>query len=85
MMYSKVIYTSLIKTEIGTDWNSGGYFHRACAICEKSWWKAPENSGLASDYKKMIRKFNSIICRFFASYSQDNVFSLLYLRHKITK
>ena len=36
MMCSKVIYTSLIKTEIG-NWNSDGYFHRAFAICEKSW------------------------------------------------
>ena len=35
MMSSKVIYTGLIKTEIG-NWNSDGYFHRACAICEKS-------------------------------------------------
>ena len=26
---------------------------------------------------KMIRKFNSIICPFFASHSQDNPFSLL--------
>ena len=25
--------------------NSDGYFHRACAICEKSWWKVPEKSG----------------------------------------
>ena len=38
------IYTGLIKTDIGK-WNSGGYFHRACAICEKSWWKVPEKSG----------------------------------------
>ena len=44
MMCSKVIYTSLIKTEIG-NWNSDGYFHRACAICEISWWKVPEKSG----------------------------------------
>ena len=41
MMCSKVIYTGLIKTEIG-NWNSDGYFHRACAICEKSGWKVPE-------------------------------------------
>ena len=27
MMCSKVIYTGLIKTEIG-NWNSGGYFHQ---------------------------------------------------------
>ena len=33
---------SLIKTELGK-WNSDGYFHRACAICEKSWWNVPEN------------------------------------------
>ena len=37
-----MIYTGLIKTEIG-NWNSDVYFHRACAICEKSWWKVPEN------------------------------------------
>ena len=43
MMCSKVIYTGLIKTEIG-NWNSDGYFHRACAICEKSWWKVREKS-----------------------------------------
>ena len=42
MTCSKVIYTSLIKTEMG-NWNSDGYFHRACAICEKSWWKVLEN------------------------------------------
>ena len=44
MTCSKVIYTGLIKTEIG-NWNSDGYFHRACAICEKSWWKILEKSG----------------------------------------
>ena len=44
MMCSKVIYTGLIKTEI-SNWNSDGYFHRACAICEKSWWKVPQKSG----------------------------------------
>ena len=44
MMCSKVIYTGLIKTEIG-NWNSDGYFNQACAICEKSWWKVPEKSG----------------------------------------
>ena len=41
MMCLKVIYSGLIKTEID-NWNSDGYFHRACAICEKSWlefWK----------------------------------------------
>ena len=27
---------------------------------------------------KMIRKFNSIICRFFAPHDQDNAFSLLH-------
>ena len=43
MMCSKVIYTGLIKTEI-SNWNSDGYFHRACAICEKSWWKVREKS-----------------------------------------
>ena len=42
MMCSKVIYTGLIKTEIG-HWNSDGYFHQASAIWEKSWWKVPEN------------------------------------------
>ena len=35
MICSKVIYTGLIKTET-SKWNSEGYFHRACAICEKS-------------------------------------------------
>ena len=44
MMCSKVKYTGLIKTEIGY-WNSEGYIHRACAICEKSWWKVPEKYG----------------------------------------
>ena len=44
MMCSKVIYTGLIKTGI-CNWNSDGYFHRACAICKKSWWKVPEKSG----------------------------------------
>ena len=41
---SKVIHTGLIKTEIG-NWNSDVYFHQVCAICKKSWWKAPEISG----------------------------------------
>ena len=50
MMCSKVIYTGLIKIEIGI-WNSDGYFDRACAICEKSWWKVPKKSGRASDNK----------------------------------
>ena len=49
-MYSNVIYTGLIKTEIG-NWNFDCYFHRACAICEKSWWKVPGKSGGASDNK----------------------------------
>ena len=45
MMCSKVIYTGLIKTEIG-NWNSVGYFHRACEIYDKkSWWKVSEKSG----------------------------------------
>ena len=44
MMCLKVIYTDLIKTEIG-NWNSDGYYDRAGAICEKSLWKVPENSG----------------------------------------
>ena len=44
MMCSKVIYTCLIKTEIGNR-NSNGYFHRACAIWEKSWRKVSEKSG----------------------------------------
>ena len=44
MMCSKVIYTGLITTEIG-NWNSDGYFDRACAISEISWWKVPEKSG----------------------------------------
>ena len=42
MMCSEVIYTGLIKTEIG-NWNSDGYFHRACAICEKFWGKSGKN------------------------------------------
>ena len=42
MMCLKVIYTCLTKTEID-NWNSDGYFHRACAISEKSRWKVPEN------------------------------------------
>ena len=44
IMCSKVIYTGMIKTEIG-NWNSDGYFHRASAIYEKSWWKVLEKSG----------------------------------------
>ena len=44
MMCSKVIYTGLIKIEIG-NWNSDGYFHQACAICEKSWWKVSGKTG----------------------------------------
>ena len=44
MLCSKVIYTGLIKTEIG-NWNSDSYFHQACAICERSWWKVLEKSG----------------------------------------
>ena len=44
MMCSKVIYTGLIKPEI-VNCNSDGYFHRACAICEQSWWKVLEKSG----------------------------------------
>ena len=44
MMCSKVIYTGLIKSEIG-NCNSDGYFHRACAIGEQSWWKVSEKSG----------------------------------------
>ena len=51
MMCSNAIYTGLIKTEIG-NWNSDGYFHRACAICKKTWWKVPEKSGWASDNEK---------------------------------
>ena len=34
MCSKKVIYSGLIKTEIG-NWNSDDYFHRACAICKK--------------------------------------------------
>ena len=44
MMCSKVIYTGPIKTEIGNR-NSDSYFHRACAVCEKYWWKFQEKSG----------------------------------------
>ena len=44
MTCSKVLYTGLIKTEID-DWNFDGYFHRACAICEKFWCKVLEISG----------------------------------------
>ena len=42
MMCSEVIYTGLIKTEIG-NWNSDGYFHRACAICENLGGKSRKN------------------------------------------
>ena len=42
MMCSKVIYTGLIMTEIG-NWNSDGYFHRACAICENLGGKSRKN------------------------------------------
>ena len=55
MMCWKVIYTGLIKTEIG-NWNSDGYFHWAWAICENSWWKVPVKSGWASDNKKWKEK-----------------------------
>ena len=40
MMCSKVIYTGLIMTEID-NWNSDGYFHRACVICEKIFVDSP--------------------------------------------
>ena len=42
MMCSQVIYTGLIKTEVG-NWNSHGYFHRLCAICEKVGGKSQKN------------------------------------------
>ena len=42
MMCSKVIYTGLIKTEIGSC-NSDGYFHRACVICENLGGKSGKN------------------------------------------
>ena len=38
----KVIFTGLIKTEIG-NWNSDGYFHPACAICENIGGKSRKN------------------------------------------
>ena len=77
MMCLKVIYTGLIKTEIG-NLNSDGYFHGACAIWEKSCRKVLENL-VEHQIIKMIRKFNNIICRFFAPNSQDNAFSLLHV------
>ena len=38
------IYTGLIKNEIG-NWNSDGYFLRACSMCEKFCWKSRKNLG----------------------------------------
>ena len=77
MMCSKVVYTGLIKTEIGK-WNSDGYFQRACAICENLGGKSKKNV-VEHQRIKMIRKFNSIICRFFfAPHSQGNTFNLLH-------
>ena len=43
MMCSKVIYKGLIKTEIG-NWNSDGYFHRACAISGKILVESPQKN-----------------------------------------
>ena len=42
IMCSNVIYRGLIKTEIG-NWNSDGYFHGACAICENLGGKSRKN------------------------------------------
>ena len=53
MMCSKVIYTGMIKTEIG-NWNSDGYFHRACAICDLG-GKSRKNL-VEHQIIKMIRK-----------------------------
>ena len=77
MMCPKVIYTGLMKTEIG-NWNSDGYFHRACAICENSWWKVPEKSGWASDNKEWWENLIASFFVFFAPNNQDNAFSLLH-------
>ena len=71
-----VIYTGLIKTEID-NWNLDGYFHRACALCEKSWRKVQENL-VEHQIIKNDKKLNSIICLYFAPHSQENAFSLLH-------
>ena len=54
-MCSKVIYASLIVSEIG-NWNSDGYFHRACAICENLGGKSRKNlveHQIRKNYKKI--------------------------------
>ena len=55
MMCLKVIYTGLIKTEIG-NWNSDGYFHRASAIYEKSCWKVLEKKLVEHPIIKIDKK-----------------------------
>ena len=42
MKCSKVIYIGLIKNEV-SDWNSEGYFRRACAIGENLGGKSQKN------------------------------------------
>ena len=76
MMYSKVIYTGLIKTEI-SNWNYDGYFHRACAICEKSWWKVLKNL-VEHQIIKNDKKIKQHHLSFFHTLSQDNAFSILH-------
>ena len=75
MMCSKVIYTGLIKTEIG-NWNSDGYFIELVQYAENLGGKSRKNL-VEHPIIKMIRKVISIIHRFFAPHSQDNAFSLL--------
>ena len=63
MMGSKVIYTGLIKAEIGNR-NSDGYFYRACGISKNLGGKSRKN--LVEHQIIKIRKFNSIIYHSFA-------------------
>ena len=78
MMSSNVIYTGLIKTEIG-NWNSDGYFYRARAICKKSWWKVPEKSGWASDNKKWYENLIVSFVVFFAPHTCNRLNALSWL------
>ena len=50
MMCSKVIYTGLIKTKI-SNWNSDGYFHRACNLGGKSQKNLAEHQIIKNDMK----------------------------------
>ena len=62
MMCSKVIYTGLIKTEIG-NWNSDGYFIELVQYAKNLGGKSRKNL-VEHPIIKMIRKVISIIHRF---------------------